>query len=334
MSMSDKLLKENIAMQDNLGHEFNRNINNSLWAKTEIIGGYGDFYNTPSGKTSVGDEIFRQHNIVPIGGVSYVMQKVFGITDDQITYPTLYDELQIGNANSLSPSLDSEKYVTSDLDADNWHKYTNYRYGHMVCLFGVGITATAENDISIYKPDYRENSITLSKVNSDGLTVTGTMLPFRYTTETLTTTERRQYFGKKKDEYGFTGYYLKKFNQPPVIKHIWKTGEEYSDDETLVSNDEVWSNMANINSVETFTEIKLSVTKKDVKEWFNIRLEQPNRTRINTIALFSGRYVKDVTNAGDDGEFEDVRLFSKLVINPEYLNLNKDLNIIYRVYGS
>jgi hypothetical protein len=80
-----------------------------------------------------------------------------------------------------------------------------------------------------------------------------------------------------------------------------------------------------MNAVESFTEIVLKVSKKDIKEWF-IHLEQEDRTRINTIALFNGQY--------NNNDYRDVRLFSKLCINPEYLNLSKDLNIIYRVYGA
>jgi hypothetical protein len=86
-------------------------------------------------------------------------------------------------------------------------------------------------------------------------------------------------------------------------------------------------NREGTNVVESFTEIVLKVSKKDIKEWF-INLEQEDRTRINTIALFNGEYVPD------SGDYRDVRLFSKLCINPEYLDKSKDLNIIYRVYGS
>ena len=91
-----------------------------------------------------------------------------------------------------------------------------------------------------------------------------------------------------------------------------------------------------MNAVESFTDIVLKITKKDVKEWF-INLEQEERTRINTIALFTGRYISSEDIPGslsDYGDFQDVMLFSKLNIPTEYLSLNKDLNIIYRVYTS
>lgn len=294
-----------------------------LWAETEVIGGYGDVIENPFGKSSLGEECFRSHNIVPIGGVSYVMEQLFGVKDTQITVPTLYNENGIGKINSAVPT---ETYT-----APTGTKSVIYRYGHFVQLFGVGITGTGENDVSLYHPDYRESSITLSKVNSDGLIVTGTMLPFRYTTATLDSSERKQYFGKKKDSNGVTGYYLKKFESDPVIKHIWKTGEDV-DNEELISNNDIWTNMSGLNAVESFTEIYLKISKKDIKEWF-VALEQADRTRINTIALFNGQFV-DGDNAADYGDYRDVRLFSKVCINPEYLDLNKDLNILYRIYGA
>lgn len=321
-----KIVRDKILLNDKISHgiDMPKLSGNGLWARTEVIGGYGDFIMNPYGKSSLGEQCFGTHNIVPIGGVSYAFEKIFGVPEKQIVVPTMYEENGIGTANSM-PS--TETYMSPDRTVS-----VLYRAGHFVQLFGVGITGTAENDVTIYHPDYREKGINLSKVNADGLTVTGTMLPFRYTAETLNSKERRQYFGKKKDEKGFTGYYLKRFEGDAVIKHIWKTGEDV-EDETLVSSSDVWENISGLNAVESFVEIFLKVSKKDVKEWF-IDLEQEDRTRINTIALFNGEFIKDETNAADFGDYRDVKLFSKLCINPEYLNLSKDLNIIYRVYGA
>ena len=320
--MTNRLVKDKLSFSE--GVDMPNLHKSGLWARTEIIGGYGDLDINPIGKSTIGEVCFRTENIVPVGGVSYVMQNLFDVQDDQIDIPTLYEETGIGLTNSTPPT---ETYLTP-----KGEKSIIYRHGNCVQLFGVGITGTAENDITIYSPDYREKSIDLSKVNSDGLTVTGTMLPFRYTEETLNASERKQYFGKKKDSNGITGYYLKRFEYEPIIKHIWKTGEDV-ENETLVPSSDIWINTSGLNAVESFTEIILKINKKDIKEWFEA-LEQPDRTRINTIALFNGQYIKDKNNAADDGDYRDVRLFSKLCINPEYLNLNKDLNIIYRVYGA
>lgn len=313
--MSSYFIKDGLSISDNT-------FKSGLWARTEVIGGYGEVNENPLGKSTLGEVCFRSSNIVPIGGVSYVMQKLFGVEEEQIDIPTLYEENGIGYPNSTP--------ATETYESPDGKKTIVYRYGHLVQLYGVGITGTAENDVTIYKPDYREKNINITKVNTDGLTVTGTMVPFRYTAETLDTTERKMYFGKKKDSKGVTGYYLKKFESEPTIKHVWKTGEDT--DETLIASSDVWTNTAGLNAVESFTEIILKISKKDVKEWF-IELEQPDRTRINTIALFDGQYVPNETNPSDTGDYRDVRLFSKLCINPEYLNLSKDLNIIYRVYG-
>lgn len=316
-------------VNDRLSFNDNADVLNpsGLWRTTEIIGGYGDVKLNPYGKSTLGEVCFRGKNIVPIGGVSYVMEKLFSIEDTQIEVPSLYSETGIGLPDSAPVK---ETYQTPDGD-----HVLIYRPGNFVQLYGIGITGTAENDVTIYHPDYREKSIDITRVNADGLTVTGTMLPFRYTAETLNSVERKMYFGKRKESSGETGYYLKRFEYEPVIKHIWKTGEDVDDvdNEILIPASDIWSNKTTNNAVESFTEIILKINKKDVKEWFTI-LEQRNRTRINTLALFTGEYVKNKADASDYGDYRDVRLFSKLCINPEYLDKAKDLNIIYRVYGA
>lgn len=296
-----------------------------MWARTEVIGGFGDFVRaqSPFGKSTLTDISWHDENMVVIGGVQYTMENIFGEKGEQIPIPTLYSESGIGHPDSLPP--------TESFDTPDGPKNVVYRYGNKVWLFGVGITGTAENDVTVHPVDYREKSIFINKVTTDGLTLKGTMVPFRYTAAQLNEIERKQYFGKKQDADGVTGYYLKRFEQDAQIKHIWKTGEDV-EDETLVSSSDVWENNAGTNAVETFTEFFLRVTKKDIKEYF-ISLEQKDRTRINTIALFSGEFYR---NGEDDidGDYRDVRLFSKLNIPIEFLSLNKDLNIIYRVYGS
>ena len=325
--MATKLIKDNISFKDKSVDM--PEVHSGLWARTEVIGGYGDFINVPgTGKTTLGEVCFDTHNMVEIGGVSYVMQQLFGVEETQITIPTLYTQSGIGAVNTNPPT---ETYLTP-----NGAVKIQYRYGHLVQLFGIGITGTGESDITDYKPDYRETTIDILRATRDGKTLRGTMLPFRYLGKdtALSALDRKKYFGKKADpdNDGFIGYYLKAFNQTPVIKHVWKTGEEV-DEENLVSSSDVWDTAIGVNAVESFTEILLTISKKDVKEWF-IHLEQEDRTRINTIALFNGRYTKDASNPADYGDYEDVRLFSKLCIPTEYLSLSKDLNIIYRVYGS
>ena len=75
-----------------------------LWARTEVIGGYGEVNINPLGKSTIGETLFRDHNIVPIGGVSYVMEQMFGINENQIYVPSMYEVNGIGLPNSTPPA--------------------------------------------------------------------------------------------------------------------------------------------------------------------------------------------------------------------------------------
>lgn len=320
-------MSNTIYLKDQLS--FNEKLQSpGLWARTEVLVGCGDilYADDPHRKArfAPGCPFTKSTNMVVIGGGQYAMEKLFGVPGSQITIPTMYAENGIGIEDSAAPT---DSYLTPDGTST-----AIYRHGNKVQLMGVGITGTAENDITVYPVDYREKNINMTIVNADGKRVTGTMLPFRYTTEILSASERKQYFGKKTAEDGNIGYYLKRFESEPMIKHVWKTGEDV-DDETLVNPDDVWENITGLNAVESFTEIVLKINRKDVKEWF-ISLEQESRTRVNTIALFTGEYIKDASDPSDYGDYRDVRLFSKLCIPTEYLTLAKDLNFLYRVYTS
>lgn len=301
--------------------------NKGIWRRTEVLVGNGEIevHKEPWRKSSFkpGCPFTKSENMVPIGGVDYMMEMLFGVKNTQFSIPTMYELHNIGAADSPLPN---ETYMTP-----NGPKNILYRYGHMVQLYGIGITGTGENDITVHPVEYNEYDINISRASKDGMELKGNMLPFRVTPEALTETDRKMYFGKKMDENMNTAYYLKRFETDAMVKHCWKTGEE-ADEDYMVSADEVWNNLNGINAMESFTEIILKINKRDVKEWF-IKLDQKERTRINTIALFNGRFVVN-DETGDFGDYQDVRLFSKLNIPVEYLVLTKDLNIIYRVYGA
>lgn len=361
-----KILKDKLSLKSETPQvpmpEFDSNTkkNRTLWRRTEVLCSNGDVIINPKGKSSFapGCPFTVSENMVPIGGVQYTMQQLFGIPNDSSTsilkIPTLYDlsndparwgiptayPAPIGRDNSPTPSVDDEHpeesylippIVTTEMEIKK--KAVPYRSGHRVQLFGIGITGTAENDITVYPVNYRENSIDIEMAGELGQTIRGTMVPFRYTSVALQESERRQYFGVMHDEANsIDSYYLKTFDGEPVIKHVWKSGEDMENDgENEVDQNDVWASTTDMNAIETFTEIILKITKKDAKEWF-AALNEEDRARVNTIALFSGEYVKNGEN--DDGDFRDVMLFSKLNIPVEYLTMTKDLNIIYRVYGS
>lgn len=315
-------VNDTFSVKDGLNH------NPGLWARTEILVSNGDVLDamTPGKKAhfAPGCPFTKSKNMVVIGGAQYVMERLFGVNNSGIAIPTMYSENGIGLPDS-TPS-------TAVYNTPTGYVAEVYRSGNLITTFGVGITGTAENDVTVYPVDYREKSINITRVGSDGIEVNGTMLPFRYTDESLPEEEKKMYFGKKTDSAGYTGYYLKRFEAVPIIKHVWKTGQEL-EDEREVSSSDVWENINGLNAVESFTEIILKIDKRDIKEYF-VSLEQEARTRINTIALFTGEFVKDDDDESDYGDYRDVRLFSKLCINTEYLTLAKNLNIIYRIYSA
>ena len=304
-----------------------------LWADTEIVIGHG-FHDGGFGKSYLDETIDIVKNTVPICGVQTALQYIFGV-QGPITVPTLYDETNgIGHPNvDVDPAYN---YLLPDHSDEHdplsgsTTKTPLYNTGHRVQLFGIGVTGTAENNITVHKVGYREMSI-----NMDG-DPNGIMYPFRYTASELDGTEKTKYFGKLYDDKtGATGYYLKRFENEPVIKHIWKTQDTMdTDNEIQVDNDTVNDRTRN-DAIQTFSEMHLQITKKDLKEFFRDKLEQPESCRFNCIALYDGYYTEAGKLDNDlFGDFANVRLFSKLNIPTEHLSLQKDLEIIYRVYGS
>lgn len=319
---------------DKLG-EFRDTLTPGLWAKTEIIVGH-DYHKNRFGKSVLGDVISIDHNTVPISGVQAVFQSLFGVKDDKVTISTLHDDLGIGLPNE--PAALSQSFLipqTTILDGAATLRECMYQTGHFVQLFGLGVTGTAENNITVHKVNYRETKIQMDVTTSDGV-LNGAMYPFRYTESELDPQERQKYFGKKLDSAtGKTGFYLKRFENFPEIKHIWKTQDTMdSDEETLLTNDTVFD-FTRDDAINSFIECHLRVTKKDLKEYFQYKLDQPESCRFNTIALYAGRYSEVGKDENEQfGDYTNVQLFSKLNIPTEALSLEKDLEIIYRIYGN
>lgn len=340
----NRLLKDKLSFSSKVSENARKPVqSHGLWARTEIIGSYDEIERDkngiahfvkkiPTGVSALGETLFRKEkgdilftrsNMVTIGGCQFAMEMLYGVEASQFDIPTLYDQSGIGKENSSS--------VVTTYDTPTGSRSVIYDPGNYVQLFGVGTTGTAANDVTVYSVDYRENSIEGDRVvigrDNEQLSIAGQMIPFKHTSEALIDAEQKQYFGKKTDG-DVTSYYLKRFEKDPEIRHIWKTGDDI-DNETAISSADVWANVNGTNAVESFVQCELRITKHDVKEWF-ISLGQEDLTRINTIALYTGQYVKN--EDGTIGDYRDVRLFSKLYIPVEYLSLSKDLNLIYRVY--
>jgi len=80
--------------------------------------------------------------------------------------------------------------------------------------------------------------------------------------------------------------------------------------------------------IEAFVEMRLKLTKKDVREWFDVN-GNIQLSRINTIALFTGKRVEIAPGKFD---YVNVKMFSKLNLDNEPLTNTKEINFTYRIY--
>ena len=286
-----------------------------LQLHTDIIFGHNLHEDKLSGHSIFDEVIFRTHNTVTVSGVQYQLSQMLGV-EGPIKVPTLYETLNIGIPN--------QTFMDQNVQVPGGEHKMPFHYGNTICLFGIGLTGSGQNAITKYPVDYRENALQMTKQAEDGTTLEGIMLPFRYTSQDLSENEQKVYFGKKQHD-AYTGYYLKRFEANPVIKHVWVTGDDY-DSYVDITNDEIWSSVRN-TPIRSMAEIQLKISNKDIKDFFDItgRLDEP---AFNTLGL----YYADYDSA--QGDYCNVRLATKLYIPTENVSLSKDVDILYRIYAA
>jgi len=236
--------------------------------------------------------LFETENQIVLGGALFILEKVFNV-NSPITVEYLNNIMGIAAENPIE-----EKYP----------KNTS------VCLFGVGIGGCGDSSLSVVDVNFYEREIF-------------DMVPFRVTDDELNEEDKEKYWFKRKENDGRTSYFLKKFEQDPTIKVLWKDGDEDEDGSEVSSG---VHDTARTEPIETFAEMILKITKRDVREYFEINGDIET-ARINSIGLFTG--IKQTLSDGTE-DYKQVKLFSKLNIPNEMLVNNKDMTIIYRIYTS
>ena len=334
--MSNLILSENLGRTDKIV-PMPKLHRSGIHQRTRIMGGY-DFSRDVNGISSLGEVTFDEENMIPIGGCQYSFEQLLGVKGP-LTVPTLYEisggSVGLPDVTMLDYEANGEdiRYYIPALNGEIDYKELIHPHGEYVCLFGIGLTGSAMNVLTTPPVDYKEYSIQESLGTEDGQKMTGVMIPFRYTANQLSEAEAVKYFGKTgtwtPSNVENIGYYLKKFESDPTINHFWKAASDETESTNEVSQNEYYPrvNTTNQSTIETYAEMVLKITPKDVKEWFDAT-SNIDETRINTIALFTGRYNKI------SGDYENVRLFSKLTFQVNPLSLTKDFVIIYRIYSS
>lgn len=279
-----------INLQDryNLSDDLSVNPNGSVKLK----------HNSPYTRTKItayndlGEVLFETENQVVLGGALFTLEKVFGVASP----------LNVEYLNNIMNVATSGTPVSEIYPKDN-----------VVCLFGVGIGGCGESyktvkDVKFYEREIQE------------------MIPFRVVEGELPELIKDKYFFKTTLQ-GKNAYYLKKFEQTPQIKVLWKDAEGDEDGSEV---QEGVHNTQRTEPIETFVEIVLRIDKDDIREYFELNgnIEQ---ARINSIALFTG--VKSQLADGTQ-DYKQVKMFSKLNIPNEMLAISKSFTMVYRIYTS
>lgn len=238
------------------------------------------------------EKLFETENKIVLGGALFILEKLFNI-QAPINVDYINNIMGIATENPIE-----EKYPKNTC----------------VCLYGVGIGGCGDSSLSVLNVNFYEREIF-------------DMVPFRVTDEELNDVDKEKYWFKRQENDGKTSYFLKTFEQEPVIKVLWKDGEKDEDGSEVSTG---VHDTVRTEPIETFVELVLKITKKDVREYFEINGDI-DAARINSIGLFTG--IKSTLSDGTE-DFKQVKLFSKLNIPNEMLILQKDMTIIYRIYTS
>lgn len=182
-----------------------------------------------------------------------------------------------------------------------------------IYLFAIGTDGCAETGVQQFEVDY-----TKWLAPQD-------MVPFRYTNTPITDVNVHNRYGGQttiKDYNGNdrTAYYFKTFDAPP------KWIQRYIGNQTASI-----SNMYNNNitdPMESYVELKLSVTSTEAREWFKYKFNSSN-PYVNTISLVQGWYVM----VGGMKYYKDLHPVTKLNFPTESLREGtKGLDITYHIF--
>ena len=266
--------------------------------------------------------LYKDHNIVPIGGYQFAFSKLFNIALDQDTTLRVGDlndeapQMKIGVArqNYISPKYNAE--IPSD-PGDDKRLYMNegVMISAMNSVFGfmIGNGGCKEDNKTAIAPNYKNR--TLYHAVPFRMSNDGTKIP-PYT-----------YYGKAETDAATSGqnqissWFVKKFDSPkPHIIHAWVTDNE---DEQSYIDDTIFSSTST-KGIESYVEINLSVSLDDARGYFDSANTTPS---ISEFALVSGWY-----NRNED-DYESIRMFTHFTRPALTLTASDKIQAIYRLYA-
>lgn len=239
----------------------------------------------------------------------------------------------------LNPVVNLPTY-NKELNLENPHNYKDYPEiqplnDPITCLWCAGRDGAGSTPNEILTVSNTDRIDPIPTSNSLSHTYRD-IVPFRYVDKDadLDADQRKMYFGRKElndyDGNAKVAYFFKAFDTDPQLHVRYLDGTE------------VMSNMYTVVSsqqVEIYVEMRLSVTRKDFRDYFDKVLGWDNAD-ISTISLCTAwydRYPSDdqVAESGEDQfkYYYDILPYSKFNFGQEQLtDLNRAIDFIYQVY--
>jgi hypothetical protein len=238
----------------------------------------------------------KQQNETVLGGALFVLEKLANIKAS----------MKVASINSILGINDVIPISESSATADD-----------QLCLWGVGIGGAGDalgsrRTVQFYEREIGQNGFT------------DQMVPFRVVATPFTSSDENfnKYYLRRQRSDGLYEYYAKAFETDPFVKVLWEDGEEGADGSEVESD--VYAT-SRTDGIETFMELHLQLTKKDIREYFQ-HMGEIEMARINTIGLFTGRKMEIEPGFFD---YVNVKMFSKLTFENESLQNSKAISFRY-----
>lgn len=309
----------------------------------EVIFGRGRHdvtFRDPYGKLCVRSEfdevLYKDHNIVPIGGYQFAFDKLFNIGLDQestLRVGDLNDEapqmkigVARGNYDSIYYNAETAIGVSSAISKE-FNPITGVNISALNYIFGfmVGDGGAKEDGTTVIAPDYKNRNLYHA-------------IPFRMSNDGFAFPNGK-YYGKSTslkssaDADVITSYYVKKFDDPqPRIVHAWASDNA---NELEIVDDSVFASTSSLPIV-SYVEMNLSVGASDCRGYFTTSQTTP---RVNEFALVSGWYNPRVQKNQQTEEnipiddYESLRIFTHFTRPSIALADGDNIEAIYRLYA-
>lgn len=234
--------------------------------------------------------LFEEDNKVIVPGSAFTAMKHFKDLPIPVKTQTYNNALGLDNVTSIT---------------DKEERLDSYVY-----LFAVGIGGCGPEDSQKYDVDYTK------------WIDTADLIPFKYqiTANDLADDMREKYFGRKAiPASDRIAYYFKAFDADPVFKQQYIDGTPIDDNIYISDND---------MDVESFVEIKMSIDKRDCRDYF-LATTGINDAKVNTISLLTAipKTIEGYTY------YQNIRPLTKLNFNSICLiDETLSIDIIYQIF--